>query len=313
MNCSSGRARSAEERRPCWNVRCAACSRTRASQRAGRELRRPVAATAEPAGVGSRPERVPRLRRQPAAGVPARDRAARSRASFARTATSLDLLTADYTFVNERLASHYGMPNVYGSQFRRVTLTDEARKGLLGKGSDPDGHVAPRPDVARRARQMDSRQPAGHAAAAAAARRAAARREPRRQRRARCASRWRRTARTRRAPAATAHGPARLRPGELRRGRRMARRATPALPIDASGQLTDGTHVDGVVTLRQALAEAARGVRQHVDREAADLRAWAAGSSTTTCRRSARIVREAGRETIGFRRCSGIVRARRFR
>jgi len=47
----------------------------------------------------------------------------------------LDLLTADYTFVNERLARHYGMPNVYGSRFRRVTVTDEARKGLLGKGS----------------------------------------------------------------------------------------------------------------------------------------------------------------------------------
>jgi Protein of unknown function (DUF1592)/Protein of unknown function (DUF1588)/Protein of unknown function (DUF1587)/Protein of unknown function (DUF1585)/Protein of unknown function (DUF1595) len=47
----------------------------------------------------------------------------------------VDLLTADYTFVNERLARHYGIANVYGSQFRRVTLTDDARKGLLGKGS----------------------------------------------------------------------------------------------------------------------------------------------------------------------------------
>ena len=46
----------------------------------------------------------------------------------------LDLLTADYTFVNERLARHYGIPNVYGSHFRRVTVTDEARRGLLGKG-----------------------------------------------------------------------------------------------------------------------------------------------------------------------------------
>ena len=34
----------------------------------------------------------------------------------------VDLLTADYTFVNERLAKHYGIPNIYGSQFRRVTL-----------------------------------------------------------------------------------------------------------------------------------------------------------------------------------------------
>ena len=36
----------------------------------------------------------------------------------------IDLLTADYTFVNERLAKHYGVPYVYGSQFRRVTLTE---------------------------------------------------------------------------------------------------------------------------------------------------------------------------------------------
>ncbi len=47
----------------------------------------------------------------------------------------LDLMTADYTFVNERLAKHYGLPDVYGSQFRRVTFADEARRGLLGKGS----------------------------------------------------------------------------------------------------------------------------------------------------------------------------------
>ena len=47
----------------------------------------------------------------------------------------LDLLTADYTFVNERLAKHYGIPYVYGSHFRRVTLTDDARRGLLGKGA----------------------------------------------------------------------------------------------------------------------------------------------------------------------------------
>jgi len=47
----------------------------------------------------------------------------------------LDLLTADYTFVNERLAKHYGIPYVYGSHFRRVTLADDTRRGLLGKGS----------------------------------------------------------------------------------------------------------------------------------------------------------------------------------
>jgi hypothetical protein len=49
----------------------------------------------------------------------------------------LDLLTADYTFVNERLARHYGIRGVYGSHFRRIKLApaDDARRGLLGKGS----------------------------------------------------------------------------------------------------------------------------------------------------------------------------------
>lgn len=49
----------------------------------------------------------------------------------------VDLLTADYTFLNERLARHYGIPNIYGSHFRRVTLGPELdyRRGLLGKGS----------------------------------------------------------------------------------------------------------------------------------------------------------------------------------
>ena len=47
----------------------------------------------------------------------------------------LDLLDADYTFVNERVAIHYGMPNVTGSQFRRVAVTDPNRRGILGHGS----------------------------------------------------------------------------------------------------------------------------------------------------------------------------------
>jgi mono/diheme cytochrome c family protein len=49
----------------------------------------------------------------------------------------LDLLTANYTFVNERLAKQYGIPNIYGSQFREVTLPPELdmRRGLLGKGA----------------------------------------------------------------------------------------------------------------------------------------------------------------------------------
>jgi Protein of unknown function (DUF1592)/Protein of unknown function (DUF1588)/Protein of unknown function (DUF1585)/Protein of unknown function (DUF1595)/Protein of unknown function (DUF1587)/Cytochrome C oxidase, cbb3-type, subunit III len=45
------------------------------------------------------------------------------------------LLTADYTFLNERLARHYGVPGVIGAQFRRVHLDDSRRHGLLGKGA----------------------------------------------------------------------------------------------------------------------------------------------------------------------------------
>ncbi|HEV8316987.1 MAG TPA: DUF1592 domain-containing protein, partial [Vicinamibacterales bacterium] len=47
----------------------------------------------------------------------------------------LDLLRADYTFVNERLARFYGIPNVYGTHFRRVKMTDPHRRGVLGHGS----------------------------------------------------------------------------------------------------------------------------------------------------------------------------------
>ena len=47
----------------------------------------------------------------------------------------VDLLTADYTFLNEQLARHYGISDVYGSHFRRVQLADDQRRGLLGKAS----------------------------------------------------------------------------------------------------------------------------------------------------------------------------------
>jgi hypothetical protein len=49
--------------------------------------------------------------------------------------SAVELLSSPYTYLNERLARHYGIPNVYGSHFRRVTLDDENRIGLLGHGS----------------------------------------------------------------------------------------------------------------------------------------------------------------------------------
>jgi mono/diheme cytochrome c family protein len=47
----------------------------------------------------------------------------------------IDLLNADYTFVNERLARHYGIPGIYGSQFRRIKVPSESRRGILGQAS----------------------------------------------------------------------------------------------------------------------------------------------------------------------------------
>jgi hypothetical protein len=47
----------------------------------------------------------------------------------------MELVTANYTFVNERLAKHYGIPNVYGNHFRKVTFDDRRRGGLLGQAS----------------------------------------------------------------------------------------------------------------------------------------------------------------------------------
>ena len=46
--------------------------------------------------------------------------------------SALEMLSANYTFLNERLAKHYGVPNIYGNHFRRITLTDGPRAGLLG-------------------------------------------------------------------------------------------------------------------------------------------------------------------------------------
>ena len=168
----------------------------------------------------------------------------------------LDLMTADYTFVNERLAKHYGLRQIYGSQFRRVTLTDDARKGLLGKGAilmvTSHAHrtspvlrgkwileniigVAPAPppdDVPALSDEEHPEKPRSG-------------REALKQHRANpaCASCHRVLD-----PLGfalenyDAVGAWRTRDG-----------GTLGSPIDASGQLVDGTQVDGVVALRKAL------------------------------------------------------------
>ena len=175
----------------------------------------------------------------------------------------LDLMTADYTFVNERLAKHYGIPNVYGSHFRRVTLTDDARTGLLGKGAilmvtshtDRTSPVvrgkwvldnllgAPPPPLPANVPPLDENATAGGPRADDARADGGAPRE----------------SGVRQLP--QDDGSDRPGAGELRRGRRVARRATAArsaAPIDASGELLDGTKVDGVVVAAQGAAAATR-------------------------------------------------------
>ena len=141
----------------------------------GEQFRRPVAAPAQPGIDHAGPAAVPRLRRQPAAGVPPGDRALRSRASCARTAACSTCCKADYTFLNERLAKHYGIPHVYGSRFRRVALGGGQRaRRAAAAGEHPDRDVLRHAHVAGDPRQVGPRKPPRHAAAAAAAERAGA-------------------------------------------------------------------------------------------------------------------------------------------
>ena len=115
-------------------ARCSGCSPTRGRPRWSATSPRSgsTCATCGP----SRPTRTrSRVRRQPARRRSSARPSCSSRASCATIGASSNLLTANYTFVNERLARHYGIPNVYGSHFRRVTLPTRRRRGLLGQGS----------------------------------------------------------------------------------------------------------------------------------------------------------------------------------
>ena len=136
----------------------------------------------------------------------------------------VDLLTADYTFVNERLAEHYDIPGVYGSHFRKVTLENDARRGLLGQGSILDGHLVSEPHVAGAARRLGAREHRRRRSADSAAERPRARGNGESREHAEDLAR----------PNVTAHreailrglpqdhGPCRLCARELRRGRQVA-------------------------------------------------------------------------------------------
>jgi len=172
----------------------------------------------------------------------------------------LDLMTADYTFLNERLAQHYGIPNVYGSHFRRVTLADDARRGLLGKGAVlmVTSHTDRTSPVVRGKWVLDNLlaapvppMPSNVPPLNEDANRGG-----------RILTMRERMEEHRRNPACAqchkimdpiglsmenfdAVGAWRMRDGDSVTG--------PGTPIDARGELLDGTKINGVVTLRQAL------------------------------------------------------------
>jgi len=87
----------------------------------------------------------------------------------------LELLNADYTFVNERLAKHYGIPGVYGTRFRKVAVTDPNRPRPARPRQHSLADVGGHQNVARVSRQVRPDDVPQHAAAAAAAQRAGAR------------------------------------------------------------------------------------------------------------------------------------------
>ena len=136
---------------------------------AGQELRRPVAAPAQPGRASSRPATISRSSTTRCARRCARETEMLLDSLRLENRSVLDLLRADYTFANERLARHYGMRGVYGSHFRRVPVTDPARYGLLGHASVLAVTSYPNRTSPVVRGQVDSREHHGHAATAAAA------------------------------------------------------------------------------------------------------------------------------------------------
>ena len=166
----------------------------------------------------------------------------------------LDLIRADYTFLNERLAKHYGIPNVYGSRFRRVTLApDSHRGGLLRQGSvlSVTSYATRTSPVIRGVWVLE--QYLRRAAAAAAAERAGARREHggRQSPDAREAGRASQQRRVRELP--SHDRPGGLRARELQRSGTVAGPRRTDEPIDVAGSFAGAGEFRGVAGLEDAL------------------------------------------------------------
>ena len=173
-----------------------------------------------------------------------RARAVPRRACCSRTAACSSCLNAEHTFLNERLALHYGVPSVRGDNFRRVDARRREPLGLVRQGRHPDGDVVPEPHGARAARRVDPRSDHGHAARVAAAeRRGVPRDAGRRAADAPCASGSRCIARIRRCNGC--HGVMDPLGFALENfdaiGAWRVKDREAGAAIDSSGQLADGT------------------------------------------------------------------------
>ena len=187
--------------------------------------------------------------------------------------SALDLVQADYTFLNERLARHYGIPHVYGSRFRRVELRRRQRAGRLAAARQhPDRDLVRHPHLASRARELGAGQPARRAPTAAAARRTGpAGSEDRRQGVARARAAVGPSGQSGLLRLPPSDGPGRLRARELRRDRPLANRRR-GLP-DRRFRRAVGRHGPGRGQgARVGDAGAPRAVPDDPDREAARVR-----------------------------------------
>jgi hypothetical protein len=234
-----------------WSVRSRACWRPEGAC-AHRQLRQPVAAAAQPEEPRPTPGDFPNFDNELRQAF--RQETELFFNSVVRDDRSvLDLINANYTYVNERLARHYGIPNVYGSNFRRVPVTNEARRGLLGQGSVLTGDVVSEPHVAGAAWQIHPGEHPRHAAAGAAGQRAGTvgqRSRPGAEVAARADGAAPQDAVVRHLP--PGDGSARVRAREFRRHRGLASEGTGRRHRPA-GKLADGSDVDGPVALRAAI------------------------------------------------------------
>ena len=171
----------------------------------------------------------------------------------------IDLLDADYTFVDERLARHYGIPGVKGSLFRRVPLAaNHPRRGVLGKGSVLLVTSASNRTSPVRARPVGAGEPARIAGAEPAARR---RNEPRSEGRGHGKAEDAAPAYGPAPPAADLrvvpqhHGPHRVLAWRTSISSDKWREQEDGAPIDATGVMVDGTRLDGPASLRRALLD----------------------------------------------------------